>query len=186
VNSEHWIEMKRADFLNALQLLKPTARITSALERELQIGLIKGQAVFSVQGASESMEASGSWAGIACTKLAFFLPFLAVKPAASDVRIIFQDGAIFVCSARFPAKWAESNERETAERLSQHKAMPAKENILKFKCRQCHKKQGVALDSLEYGPFSSEEVRRLFEAAELVNHGFGCLSCGMTWMDQVA
>lgn len=184
MSTECWIEMKRTDFLGAIQSLKPTARIKSAPERELQIGLVDGQAVFSTQGASASVAAYGSWSGIACTRLAYFLTFLVAKPTESIIKIIYEDGKLRVSSARFPSKWADSEERETSDLLSQHTITPKKENILKYKCPKCRRKQGVALDSLERGPFASEEVKRLFVAAEAVHHGFGCLSCGNTWADQ--
>lgn len=184
MNDECWIEIKRADFLNAIQSLKPTARIKSAPERELQIGLVDDQAVFSTQGASVSISACGNWSGIVCIRLTYFLTFLVAKPSESIVKIIYKDGKLRVSSARFPSKWVDSEEREITELLSQHTNMPKKENILKYKCPKCRRKQGVALDSLESGPFASEEVKRLFEVAESVHHGFGCLSCGNTWADQ--
>lgn len=184
MSSPHWIELKRTDFLSAITSIKPTLRVKSAPERELQIGLVNGQVVFSIQGASSSKPAKGDWPGLACTRLEYFLTFLIAKPPESQVRITFSDGKIQLGTSRFPAEWVDSNDLFTESQLHQHAVMPAKENILKFKCPKCRRKQGVAFASLSPGPFVTDEIRALLSAGASLGHAFGCLSCGNSWEEQ--
>lgn len=184
MNTEHWLELKRTDFLAALQSLKPSTRIKNSPERDLQIGLINGQAIFSVQGASSSKPAKGSWPGIANIRLMYFLTFLVAKPSESTIRISYADEKIKVSSARFPAKWIDSNDLFALEQLDQHANTPTKENTLKFKCPKCRRKQGVPLHSLPPESFASIEIKKLMALAEKLEHGFACTSCGATWAEQ--
>jgi hypothetical protein len=179
-----WIELKRTEFLSALKEIKPSFRVRGAPERELQIGLVNSQVVFSVQGASVSRPAVGDWQGLASLRLAFFLTFLVAKPAESMVRISFVDGKIHASSARFPAKWVDSNDLLTVTHLNDHAKTPTKEETLKFKCPKCRRKQGVAFFSISQGPFMTDMVREMVTTGESFDHGFGCLSCGKTWATQ--
>lgn len=185
MSNEYWIELKQTDFLAALQALKPTLSVKNAPERELQIGLINGQAVFTIQGASASKPATGSWPGLAGIRLAYFLTFLVAKPPENSIRITYADGKIKVSSARFSAKWVNSNDLLTGEQLHQHARTPTKENILKYKCPKCRRKQGLPLHSLPSGPFATSETKKLLAEAEKLGHGFACTSCGTTWAEQV-
>lgn len=184
MQTEHWIELKRTDFLAALKAVKPTVRVKNSPERELQIGLVNGLAIFSVQGASASMPATGSWPGLASIRLIYFLTFLVAKPVESIIRISYSEEKIKVSSARFSARWADNNDLLTIEQLGQHSTTPTKENILKFKCPKCRRKQGVPLHSLPSGPFASNEAIKMLASAEENDHGFACTSCGATWAEQ--
>lgn len=185
MNAAHWIELKRTDFLDVLQKLKPSLRVKNSPDRDLQIGLVNGHAIFSVQGASASKPAKGSWPGLAQTRLMNFLTFLVAKPTESTVRISFEKGKIKVSSARFSAKWSKSDDLLTIEQLDQHSSTQTKENILKFKCPKCRRKQGVSIHSLASGLFASSEDKKLMSIAEKLNHGFACKSCGATWDEQI-
>jgi hypothetical protein len=182
--TEKWIELKRTDFLSAIQSIKPTGRTRGAPARELQIGLIKGQLVLSREGAFASAPATGDWPGLASLHLAYFLTFLVAKPTECMVRITFSDEKISVSSARFPAKWSRTRALPTKEQLLKHAALPIKEDVLRFKCPKCRRIQGVAFDSISAGPFAADSVKRMMIAGESQGHGFGCLSCGWTWENQ--
>ena len=184
MSTEKWVELKRTDFLAAIQSIKPAVRIKSAPARELQIGLVNGQLVFSVEGASARAPATGHWPGLASLRLAYFLTFLVAKPTERLVRITFADEKVSVSSARFPAQWSDTSALPTGEQLLQHAASPPKENILRFKCPKCRRVRGVAFDSISSGPFVTDTVKDMVLAGESLGHGFGCLSCGRTWENQ--
>jgi hypothetical protein len=179
--TEKWIELKRNDFLTVIQSIKPTVRIKSAPARELQIGLVDGKLVFSVEGASASAPATGHWPGLASLRLAYFLTFLVAKPTERLVRIAFADEKVSVSSARFPAQWRDTNALPVGEQLLQHAASPPKEKILRFKCPKCRRVRGVGLYTISAGPFVADAVKDMVLAGESLGHGFGCLNCGRTW-----
>lgn len=184
MSSNPWIELKRTDFLSALKEIKPSLRVRSAPERELQIGLINSQIVFSVQGATVSRPATGFWPGLASLRLTYFLTFLVAKPAENVVRISFVDGKIHASSARFSAKWVGSDDLLTVTQLSDHAKTPTKEETITFKCPKCRRKKGVAFFSISQGPFMTDAVKNMVTVGESLDHGFGCLSCGKTWATQ--
>jgi hypothetical protein len=186
LKSNPWIELKRTDFLDALKKIKPSLRVKGAPERELQIGLINGKAVFSVEGASASINAIGVWPGIASLRLAYFLTFLIAKPTEVTIRITYENKKISLSSARFPAEWIESSDLFTSEQIEKHTQSQTKEKTLKFKCPICKKKQGMPVDSLPRGAFAAENLVKLKNIAELNEHGFACTACGSTWAEQEA
>jgi hypothetical protein len=179
-----WIELRRTDFLSALKDIKPSLRVRGAPERELQIGLINSQIVFSVQGATVSRPARGFWPGLASLRMTYFLTFLVAKPAENVVRISFVDGKIHASSARFAAKWVDSNDLLTVTHLNDHAKTPTKEETMMFKCPKCRRKKGVAFFSISQGPFMTDMVKNMVTVGESLDHGFGCLVCGKTWATQ--
>ena len=184
MNFEYWIELKRADFLSALKTLKPTLRVKSAPPRELQIGFEDSQVIFAIQGNSATKPATGNWPGLAEIKLSYFLSFLVAKPIENEIRIKFINQKIYISSAIFPAKWIFSEDSSIREKLHAHSSTPGIENVLKFKCQKCRKKQGVAFVSLSTGPLANESIKDFIKNADMLGHGFGCLSCGNTWDEQ--
>lgn len=184
MSSNPWIELKRTDFLSALKEIKPSLHVRSASERELQVGLINSQIVFSVQGATVSRPATGFWPGLASLRLTYFLTFLVAKPAENVVRISFVDGKIHASSARFSAKWVDSDDLLTVTQLSDHAKTPTKEETITFKCPKCRRKKGVAFFSISQGPFMTDAMKNMVTVGESLDHGFGCLSCGKTWATQ--
>jgi hypothetical protein len=184
MSTEKWIELKRTDFLSAIQSIKPTGRTKGAPTRELQIALLNGQLVFSTEGAFASAPATGDWPGLAILRLSYLLTFLVAKPTESMVRITFSDEKISVSSARFPAKWSRTRALPKREQLLKHAALPRREDVLRFKCPKCRRIQGVAFDSISIGPFAADTVKRMVIYGESQGHGFGCLSCGWTWENQ--
>jgi len=185
MENDYWIEIKRKDFLDALKEIKPALRVRGAPERELQIGLVNSQLIFSVEGAFASRPAKGNWPGIASTRLAYFLTFLAANPAEASIRISYQDQKIRASTAVFTSKWRHSNDLYTGDLLHTHSTSQAAEKAPKFICPVCHKKQGVPIDSLPRGVFTDYKSRRLEKTADSLGHGFGCKACGHTWEEQV-
>ncbi len=185
MNSPYWIELKRTDFLDALKSLKLALRVKGSPARDLQIGLIDGEVVFSVQGGTASSPASGNWPGLASLPLTYFLTFLVAKPSENPIRMTFADGKVHLSTARFPAKWVDSNDLLTGEQLHEHAVMPGIEEILKFKCPKCRRKKGVAFVSLSAGSFTPDGIKNMLHAGESLGHAFGCLACSATWVEQV-
>lgn len=179
--NEQWIELKRTDFLSILKAVKPTLRVKSAPDRDLQISFENNHLVMSVQGDIAKKPAKGQWRGIASTKLSYFLTFLVATPDETIVRISFADDKVKVSSARFKASWVDLPDTQNNTEQNKHAALPVNELILKFKCPKCRRKQGVALEALTTGLIIADEIKTLFEAANAEGHGFGCLSCGKTW-----
>ena len=185
IQTDFWIELKRADFLEALKTIKPTHRVKSAPERELQIGLINQQVILSIQGSSTSKPALGNWPGVASVRLAYFLTFLIAKPTEKITRITFKADKIHVSSARFAAQWMDSGEVETCEQLNLHANTLAKENTIKYKCKSCRRKQGIPLYNILSSAFLSDKFKKILLDVEKNDHGFICISCGNTWAEQV-
>jgi DNA-directed RNA polymerase subunit M/transcription elongation factor TFIIS len=183
--NEQWIELKRTDFLSILKTIKPTLRVKSAPDRNLQIGFENNHLVMSVQGETARKPAKGDWNGIASTKLYYFLTFLVAIPEEPTVRISFLDEKIKVSTAKFKATWAELPGAAISSEQAKHAALPVKEVVLKFKCPKCRRKQGVVLEALTTGLIIPEEFKTLIASAKSAGHGFGCLSCGKTWEEQV-
>ena len=180
-----WLEMRRTGFLEALKAIKPTLRVASAPERQLQIGYLEGRAVFAVEGTKSSVEASGQWPGIACVRLSHFLAFLVAKPGEPLVHMSYANSKIVLGTARINAEWLSAKNTSSSAQLERHAVTPTKENVLRFKCPSCRRKQGVAIDSLSTSAFASPAVKALLAEARQAQHGFGCLSCASTWDEQI-
>ena len=178
-----WIELKRTDFLAALKVLKPINRIRLG-DRVLQIGYVDHQVVFTVDGGSSVKPAQGDWPGLVTVKLMYLLTFLVAKPAEDVVRLSFLDGRLHVSSGRFVAEWSNNLILQDSA-FHASKVTPPTGNVVKFKCTKCRRMQGRAFDSLIDGAKSMASIKTLVDSGVRMGHGFGCLACGHTWLNQV-
>ncbi len=100
-----WIELSRDDFVDAIRRLKPGRMLKSYERKELQIGLVVGEALFCIDGAITRRPASGVWNGFACVSYGLLLPYLKVKPEGDRVRLEFNQERLRIGSARFQSRW---------------------------------------------------------------------------------
>jgi hypothetical protein len=180
-----WLELKRTDFLAALQEIKPTLKVKSAPERQLQIGYVDGRVVFSIQGALASKPAAGDWPGIAQVRLDQFLSFLIAKPTEPVVRIAIVGEKLHVATARFAVTWDSTGGPLAQSELARHARSTPKELRIKLRCPICDRVQGVSFDWYAVGPLGDAKVMELVHKGQQLGHGFGCLRCGGTWNDQL-
>jgi hypothetical protein len=184
MSAHHWIELKRTDFLAAIRSIEPPKHPKVLREAECQIGLVNGQLVLAIQGASAVAPSIGHWPGIASVRLPYLLSFLVARPVETVVRIVLVGERLHIGSARIPARWADSNDLLTGAHLDAYAKSANSIDLIKFKCRKCRRKQGIAFASVPSGPGSTDAIKRILKTGEPLGHGFGCLVCGHTWDKQ--
>ena len=184
MSANHWIELKRTDFLATIRSIEPPKRPKVLREAECQIGLVNGQLVLAIQGASAVAAAIGHWPGIASVGLPYLLSFLVARPVEAVVRIVMVGERLHIGTARIPARWSDSNDLLTGVHLDDYAKSANSIDLIKFKCRKCRRKQGVAFASVPSGPGTTDQIKRILKTGEPLGHGFGCLVCGHTWDQQ--
>lgn len=178
------LEIQKAELLAALKSIQKKVKDVKG-EQTLHIGFVDDQAVLSTPGMRVAIAASGDWPGMASIKLTHMLSFLVGEPAGTLLQMSYADSKLRIGTSRLPAHWTAADPEVAGKELSKHGRLPSSTLIMRFKCPGCKKKQGIALDSADAGPLASEALKQLIKQAEITDDGFGCLSCGHTWADQV-
>lgn len=130
------------------------------------------------------VQAQGEWLGLVTVKLMYLITFLVAKPVEDVVRLSFLDGRLHVSYGRFVAKWSNNLILQDSA-FHASKVTPPTGNVVKFKCTKCRRMQGRAFDSLIDGAKSMASIKTLVDSGVRMGHGFGCLACGHTWLNQV-
>ncbi len=183
VAEKPWIELSRDDFLDAIKRLKPGRMLKSFALKELQIGLVKEEAVFCIEGATTRRPASGVWNGFACVSYGMLLPYLKVKPEVDRVRLELDQGRLRIGTTRFPSRWIDASPWISQMALEAHFMGPADELLPKLFCSKCGKREGVALNSLVQAAVLTESQKKLTELLEKTGASHGCESCFHVWKE---
>ncbi len=181
VSDTPWMELTRDDFLDAIKRLKPARMPKSYALKELQIGLVKEEAIFCIEGATTQRPASGVWNGFACVSYGMLLPFLKFKPEGDRVRLVFDQGRLKIGSTRFQARWIDASPWISQMALEVH--FMGSSDLPKLFCPQCGKREGVALDSMLEKSVRTEQQEKLIEKLETINATHGCGSCFHGWKE---
>jgi len=181
-----WIELKRDDFLDAINRLKPKRLLKSYAILELQISFLNSEVIFCVNGAETKKPAIGEWSGFVCLRYGLLLPFLKIKPQSDPLKIEYVDAKIKIETARLTAKWIQKSNLDTQASIDAHLLSDQPDKInLKF-CPSCGKKKGMAIDLLPIKSKLDAEQLRLQMLADNTNANTGCLTCGYVWIELVS
>lgn len=178
-----WLELSKADFLSAIRRLQPGRMAKSFLAREVQIGLVAGEAVFCVEGAQTRRPATGCWNGFVCLSYGVLFPFLKIKPDGDMVRLAYEDGRIKIGPSRMQARWIEVSPWISTMALEAHFMGPPEGLDRRMFCPACGKRLGVELASLAQLPRPSAKEERLLAAYDLSAATHGCTDCGHVWTE---
>jgi hypothetical protein len=176
-----WLELTREDFLSALKRLKPGRMLKSYLTKELQIGLLNGEAVFCIEGAQTRRPATGQWTGFACVSYGLLLPFLKVPPDADPVRITFDDGRLRIGTVRFSSRWIQASPWISEMALEAHFMTPPNEPLLY--CPRCGKRKGIDISGVTQKSKPKPEEKRLVDLFEDTPATHGCTACFHGWAE---
>ncbi len=182
-NNPVWLEIDRKDFLDALKRLKPGRMLKSFLTKELQIGFLKNEAVFCIEGAQTRRPAKGQWNGFVCLPYGLLLPYLKVKPDTAVIRLTYLGGRLSLGVSRYKAKWIDVSPWIGQMALEAHFMGPADEPAPKRFCPQCGKPEGQRLsDVLAKGSFNELETRLLAKHGN-TNATHACAACLHGWAE---
>lgn len=181
VTDTPWMEVSRDDFLGAIKRLKPARMLKSFAFKELQIGLVKEEAIFCIEGATTRRPASGVWNGFACVSYGMLLPFLKVKPEGDRVRLVFDQGRLRIGSTRYQARWIDASPWISQMALEVH--FMGSSDLPKLFCPKCGKREGVALESILEKSVRTDQQEKLIVQLEKTKASHGCGSCFHGWKE---
>lgn len=179
--SDVWLELSREDFLCALARLKPPRMSQAYLRKELQLGLVDGEAVFSMEGAEHRQPAVGSWNGLACMTYGMLYPYLEIKPASERVRLIFEDNKLRLGTRRFNATWISTTPTVTQALINAH--FMSDEDNRKWRCPMCEAKQVRCLGGLPARARLTKQDRLLIAIRDSTEASHACGNCGYAWVE---
>lgn len=177
-----WIELSRNDFLDAIKQIKPGRMLKSFLLRELQIGLVNGEAIFAVEGASTRRPAQGCWNGFACLAYGMLYPYIKVRPDTDPVRLTFENGRLKIGTTRFQARWIEASPWISEMALDAHFFGPITSHQ-KLYCPRCGKREGMSRGALLDLPVRSPALEDLLNLLEAHDASHGCVLCRYSWAE---
>lgn len=178
-----WLEISTDDFLDAIKRLKPGRMIKSYMTKELQIGFLKDEAVFCIEGAQTRRPARGKWNGFVCISYGMMIPYLKVKPETETVRLTFKDGRLSIGITRFKVQWIEVSPWIGQMVLEAHFLGASDSPSAKRFCPQCGVREGVNLQALQDKFTLVEAEASLLSRLEKTQATHGCMSCRHGWRE---
>ncbi len=103
-----WLEIGRDDFVDAIRRLKPERVLKTMRRSEIQIGFVRGEAVFNVNGAETRRVATGKWPGFVSFNFGRALTYTEVLPASDPVRLEFANDHLRIDASRISARWSKA------------------------------------------------------------------------------
>ena len=178
-----WLEMSRKDFVDAIKRLKPARMLKQYLGREIQIGLINGEAAFCVNGAQTRRVAKGEWQGFVCFNYGHAFSLTKVQPVNDPVRLEFAEDRLSIESFKMPATWVEASEWITEMNLEAHFHGPEQEAPVETPyCPKCGKRSGGFLATLPVKPKPSAAEKAMYKLRDQGQATHGCSACGYAWI----
>ncbi len=181
-----WLEVGRDDFLKAIKALKPLRMPKAYLGKELQIGLLGGEAVFCIEGAQTRCAAKGDWEGFVCLSYGLVLPYLKVKPDGDPLRLSFEGGRLRIGSTRLTAVWISVSPWIGQMALEAH-FMAERDNVAlaatKRYCPSCGSLKGVLLADLPVKGRPTEVERQLQQLRDTTPATHACPVCRFAWIE---
>jgi hypothetical protein len=178
-----WLEISTDDFLDAIKRLKPGRMLKSYMTKELQIGFLKDEAVFCIEGAQTRRPARGKWNGFVCISYGMMIPYLKVKPETETVRLTFKDGRLSIGITRFKVQWIEVSPWIGQMVLEAHFLGASDSPSPKRFCPQCGLREGVSLQALNDKSSLNEGETALLSRFEKTLATHGCMSCSYGWRE---
>lgn len=179
--STAWLELGRGDFLEALACLRPRRVSKTHLLKELQIGLVRGEAVFSMEGVESRQPARGQWGGIACMSYGMLYRFLRYPPETDAVRLVYDGRKLQLGNSRFDAMWVGASELAGDALLNAH--VMATEDTRRWRCPGCELKQARRLDGLPSRVRMTPGLRLLISIRDGTEATHACPNCGYAWKE---
>jgi hypothetical protein len=178
-----WLEISTDDFLDAIKRLKPGRMLKSYMAKELQIGFLKDEAVFCIEGAQTRRPARGHWNGFVCISYGMMIPYLKVKPETENLRLTFKDGRLSIGFTRFKVQWIEVSPWIGQMVLEAHFLGSSGSSSSKRYCPQCGVREGLNLQALHDKPSLNEGEGALLARLEKTQATHGCISCRHGWRE---
>ena len=180
-----WIDLSKEDFLKAIKTLKPPRMPKTHALKELQIGLVKGEAIFCMEGAQTRCPATGEWNGFVCLPYGLLLPYLTLKPPGDRVKLSLDDGRLRIGANKLSATWIEVSPWIGEMAVEAHfmsDGTPVVETSLLY-CPKCGSKKGVRLGDLPQKAKPTPQEQKLFAMRDGSRATHACKSCLHAWVE---
>ncbi len=183
VEGNIWMELSRDNFVHALKTLSP-GRITKALmSKELQIGLVNGEAVFCIQGASTRCQASGQWNGFVCLPYGSLSPYVRVPPDKDPVRLTFETNRLKLGGSRYPARWIDASPWISDMALTAHLFGPDEQPGAALQCPMCGKHSVLSRGGLLTKIVRTSREESMLNLLERYDATHACSGCRYGWRE---
>ncbi len=182
-----WLDLSCADFLAAIKALKPPRMPKTHALKELQIGLVKGEAIFCMEGAQTRCPAIGEWNGFVCLPYGMLLPYLKLKPPGERVRLSLENDRLRIGANKLSATWIEVSPWIGEMALEAHfmsDGTPVVETNHLY-CPKCGAKKGIRLGDFPQKAKPTTHEKKLFDLRDNSKATHACKSCLHAWVEFV-
>ncbi len=181
-----WLELQKDDLVRTARLLKTGRSVPALLGIELHVGMLRNEAIFSIQGVQTRCDARGAWPGFACLSAGQLYAYARVQPPGRTVRMNLRDERLYINRFSIPTTWVPAPAWAARCDLEAQFFGPNVEPDSEVRyCPTCGKKAGVLLASLpiKFRPWGSEKPLYRLRDQAIATHG--CNGCGHGWSEML-